>query len=115
MNRLHRGGWIGAVADAVRSRRQRVERKVVRRYFNIDELGVARAEVAQFMAYGSGIAFLVEKILPLAVVSPPVVASTKVTAVQRRGLECRLRGEAVMGWTPPRRPWCARVVVFGHH
>src|SRR5712691_7019749 len=23
-----------------------------------------------------------------------------------------IRTQAVMGWTPPRRPWCARVVVF---
>jgi hypothetical protein len=23
--------------------------------------------------------------------------------------------QAVMGWTPPRRPWCARVVVLSYH
>src|SRR5216684_7069226 len=29
-----------------------------------------------------------------------------------RELKGRLRVQAVMGWTPPRRPWCARVVAF---
>jgi hypothetical protein len=28
------------------------------------------------------------------------------------GAEGLVWGQAVMGWTPPRRPWCARVVAF---
>src|SRR5712691_3305434 len=32
--------------------------------------------------------------------------------IRLHGHERRLRVEAVMGWTPPRRPRCARVVVF---
>jgi hypothetical protein len=42
--------------------------------FDIDEFGIARAELAQFSAYRSGIAFLVEEILPLGIGRPPAVA-----------------------------------------
>jgi hypothetical protein len=35
--------------------------------FDVYDFGVARAEVAQFMAYWSGIAFLVEELLPIVI------------------------------------------------
>src|SRR5215470_4750778 len=43
--------------------------------FDIDEFGVARAEHTQFPADRSGIAFLVEEILPLVVGRPSAVAA----------------------------------------
>jgi hypothetical protein len=43
--------------------------------FDIDEFGVARAELTQFPAYRSGIAFVVEEILPLVIRRPPAVAA----------------------------------------
>jgi hypothetical protein len=43
--------------------------------FDIDEFGVARAELTQFPAYRSCIAFVVEEILPLVIRRPPAVAA----------------------------------------
>ena len=43
--------------------------------FDIDEFGIARAELAEFSAYGSGIAFLVEEFLPLVIGRPPASAA----------------------------------------
>ena len=36
----------------------------------------------------------------------------RLTVIAARAEQRRGRVEAVMGWTPPRRPWCARVVLF---
>jgi hypothetical protein len=44
--------------------------------FDIDEIGIARAELTKFSADGSGIAFLVEEFLPLVIGRPP--ASTAI-------------------------------------
>ena len=43
--------------------------------FDIDEFGIARAELAQFLAYRSGIALFVEETLPLLIGRPPAVAA----------------------------------------
>ena len=43
--------------------------------FDIDEFGIARAQLPQFLTYWSGIAFVVEEILPLVICRPPAVAA----------------------------------------
>jgi hypothetical protein len=43
--------------------------------FDVDDLGIARAEAAQFLAYRSGIAFVIEELLPPVVGRPPAVAA----------------------------------------
>ena len=43
--------------------------------FNIDEFGIARAELAEFSAYGAGLAFLFEEFLPLVIGRPPASAA----------------------------------------
>ena len=42
--------------------------------FNVDKLGIARAEIAQVTAYWFGVAFLVEQLLALMVGRPSAVA-----------------------------------------
>jgi hypothetical protein len=42
--------------------------------FNIDKLGIARAQIAQVTAYWFGVAFLVEQLLALVVGRPSAVA-----------------------------------------
>jgi hypothetical protein len=34
-------------------------------WFDVDDVGIARAQLAQFMSYGFGVAFLVEQLLAL--------------------------------------------------
>jgi hypothetical protein len=46
---------------------------------------MARAELAQFLAYRSGIAFLVEELLPLVICRPPAVATVKPASDPRIG------------------------------
>jgi len=43
--------------------------------FDIDEFGIARAQLPQFLTYRSGIAFVVEEILPLVICRPAAVAA----------------------------------------
>src|SRR5580693_4769695 len=43
--------------------------------FDVDDLGIARADAAQFLAYRSGIAFVIEELLPPVVGRPPAVAA----------------------------------------
>jgi hypothetical protein len=42
--------------------------------FNVDKLGIARAQIAQVAAYWFGVAFLVEQLLALVVGRPSAVA-----------------------------------------
>jgi len=51
--------------------------------FDVDDFGIARAEDAQFIAYGSGIAFLGEELLPFVVGRPPAVAAVVPTGDPR--------------------------------
>src|SRR5580704_13487915 len=48
-----------------------VSSRVVARGFDIDEFRIARTQLSQLPANRSGIAFLVEKLLPLAIGRPP--------------------------------------------
>ena len=62
-------------AGVARSISRRIERRVVLLCFDVDDFGIARTAVAQFIAYWSGIAFLVEELLPLVIGRPPAVAT----------------------------------------
>jgi hypothetical protein len=44
--------------------------KVVLRDFDVDDFGVARAQAAQFMAYGAGIVWIVEPLLARMISGP---------------------------------------------
>jgi hypothetical protein len=39
--------------------------------FDVDDFGITRTQAAQFMAYGAGIARIIEPLLPLVVGRPP--------------------------------------------
>src|SRR5215813_10728411 len=56
-------------------RQPQVERRVVLLCFDVDGPGVARTAATQFNAYCSGIALLVEELLPLVIGRPPAVAA----------------------------------------
>ena len=55
-------------------RREALDRRRQHGCFNVDDCAIVRAEAAQLMAYWSGIAFLVEKLLPLVIGRPAVAA-----------------------------------------
>src|SRR5262249_16214624 len=87
IHRVYRGSRSGP-------RRQYAQRKVILHCFNVDDFGVPWAEAAQFMACRSGIAFLVEKLLPLMIGRPSAVAADIPVGDPRVGFgSARLRSE----------------------
>src|SRR5262249_33889145 len=69
------------------------------RGFDIDEFGIARAELAELPANRSGIAFLVEKLLPLSIGRPP--AGNAVVPAGDRRIDSRSKRNAVRGTLVP--------------
>src|SRR6516225_12338000 len=61
--------------DRGREQRHHVDRRIVQICFDVDDLGIARVKAAQLLAYWSGIAFLVEDLLPVVIGRPPAVAA----------------------------------------
>jgi hypothetical protein len=43
------------------------------RDFDVDDFGVARAQAAQFMAYGAGVPWVVEPLLPVMISGPKAI------------------------------------------
>ena len=79
--------------------------------FDIDEFGIARAELAQVLAYRSGIALFVEETLPLLIGRPPAVAavipacySTIDSRSKRNAIHLLLMPENTLTFSK-RNPW----------
>jgi hypothetical protein len=57
----------------MREFRHPVKLKFFLRDFDVDDFGVARAQAAQFMAYGAGIPWVVEPLLPVMISGPKAI------------------------------------------
>jgi hypothetical protein len=77
---------------------------LVLRVFNIDNFGIARAEVAEFAAYSSGIVFAVEQFSLLVISRPLAVAAGVPTGDDpciRPGAKCDAVGHGALSSLPP--------------
>jgi hypothetical protein len=77
---------------------------LVLRVFNIDNFGIARAEVAEFAAHSSGIVFAVEQFSLLVISRPLAVAAGVPTGDDpciRPGAKCDAVGHGALSSLPP--------------
>ena len=73
--RCRRGKAFGGRFAVASGSLRRAGRRGVWLCFDVDSSGIARTAAAQFIAYWSGIVFLVEELLPLVIGRPPAVAT----------------------------------------
>jgi hypothetical protein len=76
--------------------------------FDVDDFGVARAQAAQFVAYGAGIVWIVEPLLALMIRRPEATPARIPAGDPRIGSGSKCDAVGIMHSFPP--AFCVRVV-----